>query len=84
MGEVALPALCLFAREEITVSDYCVLVVWSDGVVFGVSLEDYREALGTLAFALTDEEIQRTYLISDKLAGALFDMWRLAGKSRVK
>lgn len=46
----------------------------------GVTLEEYKKALGPLARELTEDEIQRAFTLSERMAGVLFDMWRDAGK----
>ena len=50
----------------------------------GVSLEDYRKALGPLALQLTEAEIWQAFTLSDRLSAVLFDMWRASGKGGVK
>ena len=50
----------------------------------GISLKEYRKALGSLALQLTEAEIRQAFMLSDRLAGVLFDMWRAESKSAVK
>ncbi len=92
----AVPAvLSLFVYDEVTVSESWGvsvkfgLVIEDDGngggsVVFAPTLEEYKRAIGPLASKLTEEEIERAFELSDRLAGVLFDMWRADGKGKVK
>jgi hypothetical protein len=38
-----------------------------------VSFEDYKKSLGKAAEGLSDKEIEASYVLSDMLAGAIFD-----------
>jgi len=47
-------------------------------------LSKYVSIEGSLALQLTEAEIRQAFMLSDRLAGVLFDMWRAESKSAVK
>jgi hypothetical protein len=49
-----------------------------------VSLEQYKTALGSRVAKMSDEQIIAQMDLLDKLAGALFDMWRRNMKKGVQ
>lgn len=85
----ALNTISLFVYEEISVSEsyrlsFILGLLVAEAETKGVAMEDYKRALGPLASTLSEAEIQHLYELSDRLAGALFDMWRDKCSNAVK
>jgi hypothetical protein len=75
--DTAPPTLFVFVYDTVRVEDVSLqgfLYLVAEWV--GVSLTEYKAALGSIGSALTEEELLRVFNLSDRLAGILFDMWR--------
>ena len=40
-----------------------------------LTIETFKKELGDVALTMTDEQIRHLYELTERLAGALFDMW---------
>jgi len=76
---------CLFQHSKPielwagAVLDICPRVQW---VFSMVDLEKFKKALGEAGKGLSEEEIKGIMELQDKIADALFDMWRKETKKK--